>query len=128
MVQQVTEGVNIMVETFYQPHQSNQLKSEYLFAYRITIENRGANALKLLSRHWHIKDSNGTNREVEGEGVVGQQPVIAPGGSYRYTSGVNLNSEIGKMYGTYLFESLYDKRKVTVHIPVFHLVATSKMN
>lgn len=128
MVQQVTEGVGIMVETFYQPGQSNPLSSEFLFAYRITIENQTGSPVKLLSRHWHIKDSTGSHREVEGEGVVGQQPVIMPGGSYQYTSAVNLNSEIGKMYGTYLVENLFNKKKLTVNIPVFHLLVPAKMN
>ena len=128
MVQQITEGVNVKVETFYQAAQSNPITSEYLFAYRITIENKTSYAVKLLSRHWHIKDSNGAYREVEGEGVVGMQPIITPGSSYQYTSGVNLNSEIGKMYGTYLFENLFNKKKLTVNIPVFALVAPAKLN
>ena len=128
MVQQVTEGVGVMVETFYQPAQSNPLNSEYLFAYRITIENLTAYPVKLLSRHWHIIDSNGTHREVEGEGVVGQQPVITAGNSYKYTSAVNLNSDIGKMYGTYLVENLFNKKKLTVNIPVFQLVVPAKLN
>ena len=101
MIQQVTEGVSITVETFYQPAQSNPVGSEYLFAYRITIENLSSMPVKLLRRHWHIMDSNGSVREVEGEGVVGQQPIIEPGQSYQYVSAANLRSEIGKMYGTY---------------------------
>ena len=117
-----------MVETFYQPAHSNPLNSEYLFAYRITIENRTANTLKLLSRHWHIIDSNGTHREVEGEGVVGEQPVIASGDSYQYSSAANLNSDIGKMYGTYVVENLSNKRKMKVAIPEFQLVAPAKLN
>src|ERR1039458_1607475 len=128
MVQQVTEGVNIMVETFYQPVQSNPLNSEYLFAYRITIENLSAYPVKLLSRHWHIIDSNGTHREVEGDGVVGQQPVIISGDSYRYSSAANLRSDIGKMYGTYLVVNLFNKKKFTVAIPEFQLVAPAKLN
>jgi len=117
-----------MVETFYQPGQSNPINSEFLFAYRITIENQTAYPVRLLSRHWHILDSNGTHKEVEGEGVVGQQPVIMPGNSYQYTSGCNLNSDIGKMYGTYLIENLYNKRKLRVTIPEFKLVVPAKLN
>ena len=128
MVQQVTEGVSIMVETFYQPSQSNALRFEHLFAYRITIENLSIYPVKLLSRHWHIVDSNGTHREVEGEGVVGQQPVIQPGDTYQYTSGVNLVSDIGKMYGTYQMENLFNKKKLTVTIPEFRLVVPAKLN
>jgi ApaG protein len=128
MVQQITEGVSIMVETFYQPSQSNPFNSEYLFAYRITIDNGTIYPVKLISRHWHILDSNGTHREVEGDGVVGQQPVIQPGDSYQYTSAVNLNTEIGKMYGTYLMENLFNKKKLTIVIPEFKLIAPAKMN
>ena len=128
MVQLITEGVNIKVETFYQPDQSSPLTAEYLFAYQITIENLTIHPVKLLSRHWHIIDSNGTHREGEGEGVVGQQPVIEPGNSYQYTSAVNLHSDIGKMYGTYLIENLFNKKKLTVNIPEFRLVVPAKMN
>lgn len=117
-----------MVETFYQPGQSNPINSEYLFAYRITIENLTANPVKLISRHWHIIDSNGEHREVEGDGVVGQQPVIMPGKQYQYTSACNLHSEIGKMYGTYLFENLLSKKNLTVTIPEFKMVVPAKMN
>lgn len=128
MVQQVTEGVNIMVETFYQPGHANPLKSEHFFAYRITIENRAAHPVKLLSRHWHIVESDGTRREVKGEGVVGEQPVIQTGGQYQYTSAVNLSSDIGKMYGSYQMENLFSKKKLRVAIPVFQLVAPAKLN
>jgi len=128
MVQQVTEGVNIIVESFYQAAHSNPLNSEYLFAYRITIENKSDYPIKLWSRHWHIIDSNGTHREVEGDGVVGQQPVIEPGQQYRYTSASNLRSEIGKMYGTYRVENLYNKKQFQVAIPEFMLVAPAKLN
>lgn len=128
MVQQVTEGVSITVETFYQPTQSNPVNGEYLFAYRITIENQGAQPVQLLRRHWHILDSNGAVREVEGEGVVGQQPIIAPGEHYQYVSAANLRSEIGKMYGTYQMENQYTKRLLEVTIPEFQLVAPFKLN
>lgn len=128
MVQQITEGVNITVETFYQPNQSNPINAEFLFAYRITIENLSAVPVKLLRRHWHIVDSNGLFREVEGEGVVGQQPIIQPGENYQYVSACNLRTEIGKMYGTYLMENLYNKKTFTVAIPEFGLLAPFKMN
>jgi ApaG protein len=128
MVQLVTEGVCIKVETFYQPGQSNPINSEFLFAYRISIENQTTYPVRLLSRHWHIIDSNGTHREVEGDGVVGQQPIRAPGNSYQYTSACNLHSDIGKMYGTYLVENLFNKKKLTVTIPEFQLIVPAKMN
>lgn len=128
MVQEITEGISITVETFYQAAQSNPLSSEYLFAYRITIENLSPNSARLLRRHWHIADSNGSVREVEGEGVVGQQPIIEPGGNYQYISACNLRSDIGKMWGTYQMENLYNKRLFKVNIPVFQMIAPFKLN
>jgi ApaG protein len=128
MVHKVTNDVNIVVETFYQAAQSRPLQSEYLFAYRITIENLGVVPVKLLRRHWHIIDSNGDVREVEGEGVVGQQPTIEPGESYQYISSCNLSSDIGKMFGTYTMEDLFTKKTLVVTIPEFQLVAPFKNN
>ncbi len=128
MVQSVTEGVSITVETFYQPAQSNPVASEYLFAYRITIENLSTMPVKLLRRQWHIVDSNGAYREVEGEGVVGQQPVIQPGESHQYISACNLRSDMGKMWGNYLMENLYNKKLFRVSIPEFQMIAPFKGN
>lgn len=128
MVQQISEGVSITVETFYQPAQSNPLSAEYLFAYRITIENLSDRPVKLLRRYWHIVDSNGSVREVEGDGVVGQQPIIEPGGSHQYVSACNLRSDMGKMYGTYQMENLYNKKLIEVIIPEFQLIAPFKLN
>lgn len=128
MVQQITEGVSIMVETFYQPTQSNSVRNEHVFAYRITIDNLSVYPVKLLTRHWHIVDGSGAHREVEGEGVVGQQPVIQPGDNYQYTSGVYLLSDLGKMFGTYEMENLFSKQRFTVAIPEFRLVVPAKLN
>lgn len=128
MVTKVTEGVSVSVETFYQPAQSNPLKAEYLFAYRISIENLSTMPVQLMRRHWYIVDSNGSKREVEGEGVVGQQPIIEPGEKYEYVSAANLQSDIGKMYGTYQMQNLYNKKVLVVNIPEFQLVAPFKMN
>ncbi len=128
MVQKVTNDVNIVVETFYQAAQSRPLQSEYLFAYRVTIENLGAVPVKLLRRHWHIIDSNGDVREVEGDGVVGQQPTIEPGSQYQYVSSCNLNSDMGKMYGSYTMEDLFSKKLMNITIPEFQLIAPFKVN
>lgn len=130
MVQQVTQGVSITVETFYQPDQSDPLKNEYLHAYRITIENLSATPVQLISRHWFIADSyHGSKlREVQGDGVVGEQPILQPGESYQYISAANLNSDIGKMYGTYEMENLFNKSRFTVNIPEFMLEAAFKGN
>lgn len=130
MVQQVTQGVSITVETFYQPEQSNPLNSEYLHAYRITIENLSSSPIQLISRHWYISDAYyGTQvREVEGDGVVGEQPILEPGESYQYISAANLRADVGKMYGTYEMENLFNKSRFTVNIPEFQLMAPFKAN
>ena len=128
MISKISEGITISVETYYQPEYSNPVNTEFMFAYRITIENNNAFPVKLLRRHWHIYDSNGSLREVEGEGVVGVQPQINPGDSYQYVSGCNLRSEIGKMYGTYLMENVNIKKSFDVTIPAFEMCAPFKLN
>jgi ApaG protein len=128
MVSKVTEGVKVSVESFYQADYSNPVNGEYMFAYRVSIENNNTYPVKLLRRHWYIFDSNAAEREVEGEGVVGMQPQINPGEKYQYISGCNLRTEMGKMYGTYLMQNLLDKQDFEVNIPVFHMVVPFKMN
>ena len=128
MISKISEGITISVETYYQPDYSNPVNSEFMFAYRITIENSNTFPVKLLRRHWHIYDSNGSMREVEGEGVVGVQPQINPGDSYQYVSGCNLRTEMGKMYGTYLMENINNNKTFDVLIPAFEMTAPFKHN
>lgn len=128
MVSKISEGVTISVEVFYQPDYSNPETNEYMFAYRITIENNNAFPVQLLRRHWYIFDSDCTHREVEGEGVIGIQPQISPGEKYQYVSGCNLRTELGKMHGTYLMENLYTKKTFYVNIPAFEMTVPFKMN
>jgi ApaG protein len=128
MVSKISSGVEITVETFYQSDYSNPLNHEFMFAYRITIENHNGFAVKLLRRHWFIFDSNGDKREVEGEGVVGVQPVLEPNERYQYVSGCNLRSEMGKMNGTYLMENLNNKSTFRVKIPSFQMIVPFKGN
>ena len=124
----ISEGVQVSVDTFYQPDYSNPLQSEFMFAYRITLENHNSFPIKLHRRNWQIFDSNGTHREVEGEGVVGVQPVLKPGESYQYVSGCNLRTEMGKMKGTYQMENLNNKRMFEVDIPAFEMIVPMKYN
>lgn len=128
MISKISRGVKVSVETYYQPEYSNPLNSEYMFAYKITIENNNEFPIKLISRHWYIYDSNGSMREVQGDGVVGVQPVITPGTSYQYISGCNLRSEMGKMNGSYLIENVNNKKTFDVIIPSFEMHAPFKMN
>jgi len=128
MISLISEGVEVSVETFYQQDYSNPMQSEYMFAYRIAIENHNSFPVKLHRRHWHIFDSNGTYREVEGEGVVGVQPTLSPGEKYQYVSGCNLRTEIGKMHGTYQMENLNSKTFFDVNIPPFEMFVPFKGN
>ena len=128
MANKISEGVEVSVETFYQPDYSNPLSGEYMFAYRITIENHNNFSVKLHHRHWHIFDSNGSYREVEGEGVVGVQPILNPGERYQYVSGCNLRTEMGKMFGSYTMENLNNKKSFEVNIPIFEMIVPFKMN
>lgn len=128
MVSQISEGIKVTVETYYQPDYSNPANNEFMFAYRITIENHNVFAVKLLSRHWFIFDSNGSLREMEGEGVVGVQPQINPGERYQYVSGCNLRTEMGRMHGTYTMENISNKRSFKVFIPAFEMQAPFKLN
>lgn len=128
MTSKLSEGIKVSVETFYQPEFSNPLQNEFMFAYQVTIENSNDFPVQLLSRYWHIFDSNGSMREVEGEGVVGVQPVIPPGEFYQYMSGCNLRSEMGRMHGTYLISNVHTGQTFNVIIPAFEMQVPFKMN
>jgi len=97
----VTEGVRVTVEASYLADQSEPDDGRYAFAYVVTIANEGATRVQLRRRHWVITDGDGTVREVEGPGVVGEQPILDPGDAHRYTSGAVLTTPVGTMEGTY---------------------------
>ena len=95
------QSISVKVATRYLAQQSSPQTNQYAFAYHITITNDGQEAAQLISRHWIITDAYESVQEVQGEGVIGEQPLIEPGGSYQYTSGVVLKTEVGTMAGTY---------------------------
>jgi ApaG protein len=96
-----TEGVTVQVTARYSDEHSSPLANHWFFLYTIRIRNDGAEDVQLLSRHWIITDATGEVREVQGEGVVGKQPVISPGEAFEYTSGCPLETPFGEMEGTY---------------------------
>jgi ApaG protein len=96
-----TNGVLVEVQSFYLEEQSQPANRRFVFAYQITITNNGSEVVQLQSRRWIITDGLGDVEEVEGPGVVGEQPVLGPGESFRYTSGAVLPTERGTMHGTY---------------------------
>ncbi|MBO9701354.1 MAG: Co2+/Mg2+ efflux protein ApaG [Sporocytophaga sp.] len=128
MVTEITDGLKVSVVTSYQPEYSSPSQSHFVFTYKIRIENFSNYTVQLLKRHWYIYDANGIIREVEGEGVVGQQPVIEPGQAHEYVSGCNLKTELGKMKGSYLMERIVDGKQFKAVIPQFVMVVPYKLN
>ncbi|WP_461789004.1 Co2+/Mg2+ efflux protein ApaG [Pedobacter sp.] len=128
MVTTITQGVKISVDTIYQDEHSNPANGHFMFAYRIHIQNLTEYEIQLMRRQWFIFDSNGTIREVEGEGVVGVQPVLTPGDSYTYVSGCNLKSDIGTMSGRFLMRRSVDDGEFLVDIPKFELITPYRLN
>ena len=124
----ITSGVEVKVETFYQPGHSRPANNEFLFAYRITLFNHNSFTVQLMRRLWIISDSNLDIRTVEGEGVVGRQPVLYPGDTYQYTSACDLHTPIGKMEGIYIFDNKTSGKEFEVKIPVFRLIAPVILN
>lgn len=111
---------HIEVQTNYLADQSEPDQDRYVFSYTITIENHGKVPAKLLSRHWIITDADGKVQEVEGEGVVGEQPHLKPGDGFRYTSGTVLDTPVGSMHGSYHMLA-DDGTEFDTQIPAFTL-------
>ena len=128
MITEVTKGIRISVITSYQEEFSNPDKLHFIFSYHITIENENEYAVQLLRRHWYIFDSSGEQSEVEGEGVVGEKPILEPGQIYTYESACNLNTDLGKMHGTYTMVRQSDGMYFEAVIPEFQLIVPYKLN
>ena len=119
---EITEGLKVSVRAFFLEERSNPLKHEFFFIYFVTLENHGSEPVKLLRRHWDIHDSGAADYEVNGEGVVGEQPEIKAGTSYHYNSFCVLKSFGGSMEGTYTMQRT-DGTTFDAMIPKFHLAA-----
>jgi len=115
-----TRGIVVRVEPTYLEERSSPESSQYFWSYRVIIENRGRETVHLLSRHWMISNARGELTEVKGLGVVGEQPVLEPGESHEYTSGVPLDTPSGMMGGAYQMESESGER-FDIEIPTFSL-------
>lgn len=124
----ITEGVEVGVTTQFRADVSKAKEGSYFFNYRISIENRNSYPVKLIHRDWFIFDSLNAPVHVSGEGVVGQQPVLEAGESYSYTSGCELNSEIGAMHGFYTFMNQETGELFRVEIPTFDLIFPGRLN
>ena len=113
-------NIKVEVDTNYIEEQSLPQQDRYVFAYTITIRNEGQMPARLLTRHWVITDANGKINEVRGEGVVGEQPYLKPGESFRYTSGTLLETPVGAMEGSYQMVA-DDGEQFDAEIPPFTL-------
>ncbi len=121
------DTIHIRVKTRYLEKESKPAQQRYVYAYTITIENTGEMSAQLISRYWHITDSNGEIQEVQGLGVIGAQPHLAPGEHYQYTSGVVLATETGMMEGHYTMRRA-DGEEFDAPIPPFALVKPSALH
>lgn len=122
MVEQITKGIKIIVETKYNGTSYRNNRLYYVFAYFITIENNSEQTVQLIDRFWKIFDSLNRTEIVEGEGVVGQTPTLKPNETYSYSSGCFLESNIGSMKGFYTMQNTETLEQFKVTIPTFQLL------
>jgi len=122
-----TRGVRVEVHPFYVPERSSPRDGQYFFAYRVRITNAGEHAVQLVSRHWVITDGDGQVEHVRGPGVVGEQPVLASGESFEYTSFCPLPTPIGSMHGTYRMVTA-DGAGFDAEIGLFSLAVPAALN
>ena len=120
MYSAVTREIRVDVEPIYLEDQSEPKDGQFVWAYRVQIENEGAETVQLLTRYWNITDGLGRVQEVRGAGVVGEQPVLNPGERYEYTSGTPLPTPSGIMKGTYQMKTPGGE-KFDIEIPAFSL-------
>ena len=128
MVKQVTQNIEVAVIPKFEKSHPVVGNVLYVFSYHVTITNNSDYTVRLLRRHWHIFDSIGEWKEVEGEGVIGVQPLLEPGQSHSYQSGSHLISGLGSMYGTYQMERQVDNELFDINIPKFRLEAPFFVN
>ena len=119
MFTEITSGIAVHAKPRFLPEESHD--GRFVWSYTIEIENKSADTVQLLTRHWRITDANGLTQEVHGPGVVGEQPVIKPGDSYKYTSACPLSTSSGIMVGSYQMVRLDDQSPFDIAVPAFSL-------
>ncbi|MBT3358680.1 MAG: Co2+/Mg2+ efflux protein ApaG [Rhodospirillales bacterium] len=120
MYEQTTQGICVSVQPSFMETHSAPEDGRFVWAYSIRIENKGRQTVRLMTRHWEITDARGETHEVDGDGVIGEQPVIDPGNSFEYTSGAPLATPSGFMVGSYRMETDTGE-SIDVAIPAFSL-------
>jgi len=128
MTTALSSGIKISVKCNFEDRFSKPENGLFLFSYKITLENRNSFPIQLMKRHWYIYDSSTKRREVEGEGVIGVQPVIQPGETYSYNSSCDFTTDTGKMYGYYMMQNLDSKEEFKVNIPSFVMIVPHRLN
>ena len=128
MVQQITNGIKILVQTHFEGTFYKEEIIHFAFSYDVNIINVRQNPVQLMSRVWHISDALNSKESVEGDGVVGEQPIIQPSESYSYSSGCTLKSPFGSMKGLYSMIDLMDQKKFKAKIPTFKLCTEFAQN
>ncbi|HZW63675.1 MAG TPA: Co2+/Mg2+ efflux protein ApaG [Flavobacteriaceae bacterium] len=128
MVEQVTKGIKISIETNFEGTFYKNYRLRFAFGYKVTIENQSKDPVQLNARQWIILDALNNTETVVGEGVIGRKPVIKPGESHSYTSGSLLTSPFGAMSGHYDMLNLSNTTKFKVNIPMFKLSAPFALN
>lgn len=121
MYEQETAGLVVRVDPQFMPDESAPDENRYVWSYTIEIENRSPGSVQLVSRFWRITDENGHTQEVRGPGVIGQQPVIEPGKSFRYTSAAPLAAPSGVMLGAYSMQRVENGEAFDIAVPAFAL-------
>lgn len=128
MTTALTSGIKISVNCRYEDKFSNPLNHLFIFSYGIEIENKNSYPIQLISRHWYILDSNTKRREVEGEGVIGEQPIILAGEKYTYRSTCDFTTDTGQMCGYYWMKNTGTGQRFKVEIPEFMLMVPYRLN
>lgn len=128
MQKQITQGIQVSVDTLFEKDYSDPSASKYVFTYFITIENNSEIPVQLMRRHWDIFDTCNKIFEVDGNGVVGEQPVIKPGNLHEYNSYCELSADMGQMKGYYVMKNLNTEKEFRVQIPAFTLTADYRLN
>jgi ApaG protein len=124
----ITHGIKVSVDTLFEKDHSDAFVPKYIFTYFITIENTSEIPAQLLRRHWDIFDSSGKKHHVDGNGVIGEQPIIKPGNSHDYNSFCELSTDMGQMKGYYVMKNLVTKEEFKIQIPAFNLIAEYRLN
>lgn len=124
----VTKGITVSVNVAFQAEHSNSDIPNYVFSYEVTITNDGNFPIQLLRRHWLIYQSDGTKKEVEGAGVVGNQPIILPNDSFQYTSWSAIQGSMGYMEGSYMIRNELTGDFFEIEIPRFNLIEPKLLN